>query len=132
MDLMALKSELTIDPLARGYAAMGDEQAADSLNTPDRSVLRESVATYEIFEAIVPSEFDALSVAQKARVQILLTLGSVLINGANAQATLLGAFGAGTQTRTNLIALARQAGSRAQELKLDRVTPSDVANARRL
>jgi len=32
----ALTSELTVDPLTRGYAGMTDQQAADSLNAVDR------------------------------------------------------------------------------------------------
>lgn len=132
MDLVALKSELTVDPLARGYAGMNDVAAAESLNLPNRQVLRSVIPTYEIFECIVPSEFDALTAPIKSRVQILLGLGSVRVNGSNAQTTLLGAFGVGTATRTALIALARSLGSRSDELGLGRVTPSDVANAKRV
>jgi len=41
-------------------------------------------------------------------------------------------FPAGSQTRTNLIALLKRDGSRADELGLGHVTPSHVADARRL
>lgn len=37
MDLAELQSELTVDPLGRGYAGMDAAQAAASLNTPNRS-----------------------------------------------------------------------------------------------
>lgn len=37
-DLAALKTELTTDPLGRGYAGMTDVQAADSLNAVNRPV----------------------------------------------------------------------------------------------
>ena len=132
MNLVALKSELTTDPLARGYAGMNDEAAANSLNTKDRPVLRKVIPTYEIFEAIIPSEFDALTAPIKARVQMLLGLGQISVNGANAKLTLLGAFNGGSNTRAALIALATQLGGRGDELWLGLVTPLDVADARRL
>ena len=37
-DLVALKIELDADPLVRGYSGMTDQQAADSLNTVNRSI----------------------------------------------------------------------------------------------
>lgn len=37
MNLNALASELTVDPLGRDYAAMSDSEAATSLNAVDRS-----------------------------------------------------------------------------------------------
>lgn len=132
MNLVALKAELTNDPLARGYSGMGDEAAANSLNTVNRTINRRTVPTYEIFEAIVATEYDALTTAVKARVNLLLGLSDVLVNGANAQATLLGAFVAGSATRANLIALAKEPCSRGVELGLGAITPSDVADARRL
>jgi hypothetical protein len=36
-DINLLRTEITTDPLGRGYAAMGDGQAAESLNTRNRS-----------------------------------------------------------------------------------------------
>lgn len=36
MDLVKLRTELTTDPLSRGYASMGDEDAARRLNVVDR------------------------------------------------------------------------------------------------
>lgn len=130
MDITILRAELTNDPLTRGYAGMTADAAATSLNTANRVVNRSSVSTAEIFEAIVPSEYDALTAAQKERVRVLLSLGSVLVNGANAQATLLGAFGVGTTSRTNLIAVARETVSRAVELGLGRIKPGYILEAR--
>ena len=132
MDLVALESELTNDPLARGYSGMADEAAAISLNAINRTVNRKVVPTYEVHANIVPAEYTALTTDVKANVNVLLSLGNILVNAANTQTVLLGAFGPATQTRANLILLAKEPASRAVELGLGSVTPSDVANARRL
>ena len=59
MDYAILKTELTTDPLGRGYAAKDNQQVADSLNTvnrtlqepvPIKQVLRWSVQTDAIYK----------------------------------------------------------------------------------
>ena len=126
-----LKTELATDPLARGYAVMTSQQAADSLNTANRPVERSIVAAHEVFEAVLPSEWASLSTAEKTRFQSVIGMGDVNLKGTNTRAALAAMFAAGTTTRANLIAL--QAGdpiSRAQELGLGWITAGCVERAR--
>lgn len=120
MHIIALAAELTNDPLGRGYAGMTPALAAASLNARNRpGPDRDTVPAYEILEAIVPAEWTSLSAAEKQRVQTIISAGTVNLKGANTRAMLGAAFGAGTTTRANLLAL--QAGppiSRAEELNL--------------
>lgn len=131
MNLRSLRDELIDDQLGRDYASMTDAQAATSLNTPNRPTERAVVPTYDLFDAIVPAEWAALSAVERQRVETVLSLGSVNLRGANTRASLMATFGAPTTTRANLIAL--QAGeniSRAEELGLPRVGAHHVARAR--
>ena len=132
MDLVALKAELVNDPLPRGYAVMSDESAANSLNTPNRTPNRESTDAGTILSAMVRSEFDALTTANKDYVRVVLSTAGAIPLTATFRANLAAMFAAGTTTRTNFLALQSRPGSRAEELGLGFVTPSDVANARRL
>lgn len=131
MDLVALKTELDTDPLGRGYSAMTDEQAADSLNAPVRDVDRVEFSGGMLAACITPADWTALSNGGKEAVKLYCAAGPMPMTS-NLKAVLAGLFGAGTQTRTNLIALMKRGGSRAEELGLGRVTPSNVADARRL
>lgn len=131
MDLAALEAELTNDPLGRGYSGMTDAQAADSLNTVNRPTTRTLIPAHEVFEAIVPGEWGAVSAENKARVNAMLAMGEVNAAGANTRATFQAAFGAGTTTRTNLAALQNGPNvSRATELGLSFVWAAQVGKAR--
>jgi hypothetical protein len=61
MDYQALNTELTTDPLTRGYSGMTDQQAADDLNTVYRTRDRGSMLGDEIFAATDNAEFVGLS-----------------------------------------------------------------------
>jgi hypothetical protein len=131
MDLVALKAELTTDPLARGYANMDDEAAAVSLNTKNRQANRDTLETGLLLASIVLSEFTALTAAQKQYLQLITAAPSLPLT--STLKTELGSiFPAGSATRTNFTALLKRTGSRAEELGLGNVTCSDVANAKRL
>ena len=52
-DYSALKTELTIDPLARGYATMTDAQAAASLNTVNRTGPMVDIASALLVRAVL-------------------------------------------------------------------------------
>jgi len=132
VDLIALKAELDADPLARGYAAMSDAQASASLNTLDRQKARALMSTDEILQSIVFSEFKALQNADKDNVRMVLSLGSVDPRGRAAD-IFVDAFGGASATITALQAARLEPASRVQELDIaPGVTPSDVADARRL
>lgn len=132
MNLVDLKAELTNDPLSRNYAAMGDEQAADSLNAPDRTPNRETTDAGTLLGAMVRSEYDALATASKDYVRIVLATAGPIPLTPTFRANMAAMFAAGSTTRANFLALQSRQGSRAEELGLGRISPSDVANARRL
>lgn len=141
MNLATLKAELTNDPIARGYAAMtrptdggpqpDDEAIAKSLNTADRNVDVSIIDGGMLVASVVRSEFASLSAADKQYVQLVAMASQIPLT--STVKTELGAvFGAGTATRANMLALMKKTGTRGEELGLGFVTPSDVANARRL
>lgn len=131
MDLLVLKNELTNDPLARGYSEMSDEQAAISLNTLDRNPNRTDLTGGMLAASIVRSELSALTNPDQNYVRSLLPVASMPLTN-TLKAELNNIFPSGTQTRANVINLLKRPGSRAEELDLGFVTPSNVADARRL
>jgi hypothetical protein len=117
VDLAALKAEL----LNAHYTGMTDAAAAAELNkvpswNATDKVARDLIPSYELFEAIVPSEWAAATAQEKQRVQMILGMGMVSVRGANTQQAFKDAFGAGTTTRANLIALVNRTCSRAEFL----------------
>ena len=120
-----LDSELRIDPLARVYSSMSNAQILTSINTVDRPAPDLTVSSSsEIFEAIVDSEYQLLSDANKDAVRIVLGLGDNVLVGPTSQARslMLSAFVAGTTTRANLISLVTGIlQSRAAEIGLNTV-----------
>lgn len=132
MDLVALKAELDSDPLGRGYAGMSDVEASESLNAPTREPNRDSIGGGELAAAIDFTEYVALSTAiHRQYLQLLTSADNLPVKGPLRQ-TLASFFPSGSTTRANIAAMLKQTGSRAQELELGFVTPSHVADARRL
>lgn len=130
-DLQVIKTELQNDPLGRGYSGMSDSDISESLNVPNRQPNREVLTAEMLVSAIVESEFFALPARGKAYLQLLVDAGSVQLNG-TVRSQLGSAFPAGSTTRANLLASVKRPGSRGEELGFGYVTPSNVANARRL
>jgi len=130
--IQAIKDELSIDPLTRGYAGMDDQQAADSLNTVDRTVDREFMTASEIFESIEVAEYKALAAGEKSAVDKVLGLGDNIriAPGTKARAFLLDAFTAGSTTRSNLATIAQESVSRSVEIGVGPVHIGDVQHAR--
>ena len=126
----AIHDEVINDPLGIGYAAMSDVQAADSLNTVNRVVTVDSIEGQDVVAALVPGEVNALSAAQQRNLWGVIGAGAVRPDDAEVKAFFGGLFGAATTTRANLIALANQTISRAQELGLGEVKPPYVNEAR--
>ncbi len=115
-----LKTEIQ-NPFYSNWITSGNHVAiANYLNVVNTGIIiqRKLVPTYEIFEAIVPSELFGSGVTsqERARLDTLLGLGNVDAQGANTKQAFLSIFPQGTTTRQNLIALARRTGSRAEEL----------------
>lgn len=132
MDLAALKTELTSDPAAIGYAAAnGDHDAITKLlNRPQRTIDAESLPSGVLVSCIDRAEFAALSAADKQYLNLFVTAGDVPMSQ-NVRQALRVLFPAGSETRTRINRATRRAGSRAEELGLGRVTESDVADALR-
>lgn len=132
MDYQALWTEISTDPLSRGYAGMTDAEIAESLNTADRTITRDTLGSAEIYEQIVVSEFQALTDGEKTLVRDILGLGgNIQVGpGTKARTVLINVFGAGSQTITDLAAALEQTVSRAAELDLPRIYVHDVATAR--
>ena len=138
IDYIVLKTELNIDPQGYGYSAYWangqDWKLAELINQTRDNILiaRDIVPAYEIFETIVPSEWVSLSAQEKERIQLILSMGEILIKGENTKASFQTAFGAGTTTRKNILNLITRKGSRAEQLFGSGILISwdDVAKAR--
>lgn len=131
MNLEDLKTEITTDPLGRGYASLGDVEIAASLNRPDRQPNRDTLDAGLLVASIVRSEYAALGNGEKDYLR-LIAMAQTLPLTQTVKVELSAIFPAGSQTRANLVALMKRPGSRAEELGFGHVTPSDVADAKRL
>lgn len=120
MDIAALATELTTDPEGIGYSGMSNQEAADALNVANRPAARETLSGADIYNCIEPSEFTALTDAQKQIVRDVFGLGdSIDVRaGTNTRAALLAIFNGGSTTRANLIAKAQTTIPRWQEINL--------------
>ena len=132
MDLAALKTEITSDPAAIGYAAAnGDHLAiAGLLNRQQRTIDAESLPSGVLVSCIDRAEFAVLSAADKAYLNLFVTAGDVPMS-TNVRQALRALFPVGSETRTKINQSTRRTGSRAEELGFGRVTESDVADALR-
>ncbi len=131
-----LTSELTTDPLGRGYSGMSDAAVLADLNTAYRDNWV-PVSGAEMFEALNATEFTALSPGDRARVDRILSLsigstgGIATAPGSQARAEMISVFGGGSATITALAAIANQQITRAAELGLAGwVTVGRIATAR--
>jgi DNA-directed RNA polymerase subunit F len=141
-DLIAIKAELTNDPLTLGLttSSADDEANANALNLVRVSIQvdRESVPVSEIVRAVDADEYIALSGPQRDYLQFITNGGSVDPKSGNeVREALLQFFSAQSETRTKLLALVTESSSRINQLYKagtvtggNFVTPSDVANAR--
>lgn len=143
-DLLAIKAELTNNPLAlSGYLAptsANDEANANALNLVrvECQVDRETIPADEVNKAIDRDEFGALSTADRQWLGLITAGGSLNPkSGGEVREGLLQLFAVGTESRTALTALLTESASRIEQLykagtlqQGGTVTPSDVANAR--
>lgn len=118
MNLEKLGIELS-DPKFKG---LDDEQIANALNTADREVDVEVIDTGVVVASITREEFGKLSHDDKEYVGLLARRDTL-----PATATIKAELTALLPT-LNL----KRSGSRAEELGLGNVTPSQVADAKRL
>jgi len=129
MDYKVLAAELALP----AYAKMSNAQAAAALNAASVSVARTFITGAELWECTLLAEYAALAQAARDAYQVLVSLGSIDVSeGSNSRMALAVLFGAGTQTRANLLALAGKGTmqSRAAQLGLPFVGEHHVATAR--
>ena len=131
MDLQALKTELLAGHPGTGPYSANDETAAGQLNATNRQPNRETLDSGLLVASIVRSELTALAAADKEYLRLVAMAQSLPLT-ATVKAELGAIFPNGSTTRTNLLALLKRPGSRAEELGLGFVTASNVADARRL
>lgn len=125
-----LSDELLNDPLGLGYSGMSDLQAADSLNTQNRVITSQFLSGSDIFNATDDAEYDLLTDLQKSSWDALCAIDSINTGGGVAKSREKELFGAGTNTRSNLIAARQSTVSRAQELGLSNVREGTITTAR--
>ncbi len=134
-ELQLIKTDLTNGHPSTGAYGADDSAAADKFNVVNRTREKSTISGAELYNSVDPTEFAALAAAAQTRVRDIWGLGGAIDvrTGKNARVVLLSVFGAGTTTRANLAALVSDTCSRGAELGLAGfVTPSDVADARRL
>lgn len=135
MDYLALKAEIDNDPKGLGYTGKTDQEVADLLNEiglSNETVDRGVIDAHEVVSACEFSELDILTDKQQAMLSFIVSAGQVDTSNIKIKSIFAGLFGAGTQTRTNLLALAIRPASRAEVLFGQIVSLIDVHIARRI
>lgn len=131
--LADLKAELTLDPLAIGYAGFSAIECVASLNARTRPGNVLSV-TKDVFvnKVLRWNEVETLSAAKRDTLAIMMQADNLdlSVNG-NPITYLATLFGPATQTYANYLALATPMLSRAEELGLGSISLQQIQEARR-
>ena len=129
MNIAALKIEDVAGHPDTGEYDVDVEIAAGQMNAVNRSLNRPTMTASEVYNAIVPAAYTALTADEKEEVWNILHLG--VINPFGLEATRMTAiFGAGSDTITALAALRKTSVSRADEIGLGFVWPAQITQAR--
>ena len=131
-DERKIKAYVDAEP-SISFAGNTDQEILDHLN--EASVTRWSTVTSaQIYEATDSSEFASKTAAQKVRVDRILGLAGEIETapGAKARAELIDIFGGGSQTITNLAAIASESITRGTAAGIGIVRMGEVERARRL
>lgn len=130
----ALRTELTTDPLGRGYSGMTAGQAAASLNAVNRDVQRQSLSGDQVFNAADPAELAALGTPVNIpKLQLFVSFCArehIDPFGATNVRLLQEIFGNGSTTLGRLANLRTEPNSRGVEIGFGRVGVGDVEEAR--
>lgn len=134
MDYQALKAELDSGHPVTGAYNADNALAAAEMNALNVSVQRETISSSIIFESIAETDFDTLTTAQKEKLQLILGLGDEVQVGptSRTRAMLLAMFGAGTDTRANLVAAVTETISRSSQLGFTAIDQYKIEYARTL
>ena len=123
-----VQAEQANDPVSIGYTGndVSDAALMNSLTT-GRTTIAASVTSSDIYEAMVRSEYDALSASDKVSIDQILGLGDGIPtdSGSKTRADILAIFGGGSTTWSNLVAVVTSTISRATELGVGRVHSRD-------
>lgn len=114
-DMVKLHNEVINDPLNRSYAGMTDAQVLASLKTANRTLPRDTVPAYEVKDAIVLSDWSAISAANREYVAMILNSELIATKPGNIRSALASIFN-GRPTLTNLAALQTRPVNRLEEL----------------
>ncbi len=127
-----LKAEIDGDPLSRGYAGMSDREVAKSLREiSDRALPNEHVETEDLIAAVHHSAYPS-TVRMQNLLSWITSRDVVKISAPNIRSALRTIFNGHAQTLSAIRALENGTQSRAQELKLGRVTEKHVHHARKI
>lgn len=136
LDLTALKNELESDPQGLGYTGsdVGDADLLNERGASGETVLRQAIPMGEVYAQVEwISEWLALTDVEREGFRQLTSTDTLDASSPRIRAALEAIFGAGSDTWSNLAAIATRPASRAEVLFGNgvRVTPSDAADARR-
>jgi hypothetical protein len=131
MDLVALKTELTTDPVAIGYAGKSHEDQAVLINRPQRTVNKAQFEGADLASCLDPVEFAALTAVQRTWIQMLTTANGSLTLFASLRQDIRAVLATATKSLAKFNQTINRSGSRAEEIGLGAVTTSDIADALR-
>lgn len=129
VDIEALAAELLAGHPVTGVYDADAQLAADQLNALNRTRNRTSMTGSEVLNAVVKSEYVALTDANKDRMWQVLHLGDLDPFGVEAD-LLIDIFGGGSGTITALASARKVDISRADELGFRTVRSGEVIEAR--
>lgn len=101
MNYQILATELALP----AYAGLSDQAAADAINAKTVAVDVTATTGADILEATTTGDYGALTTEQRNLWRSLIVMQNLHLDRPNTRAILGSLFGAGTQTRTNLLAL---------------------------
>lgn len=130
--LTSLKSEITSDPTAIGYAGKDHEAIARLINNAPRQVADDGEKpTWQLFRCFEVSELTTAEAdpIKFRRLQLLCGMPSINPDAARLRQHIIQIFGNPSTTLTRFDNWARRSGTRAEELGFGRVTESNVADA---
>lgn len=129
MNYQLLRDEIDIDPLARGYSGMDNQQVADDINTIYRERNRDRMSATEVLNTVDTTEWDALTADNQRKAWDVLHMGSELNPFGNEAQIFISIFGGGSQTIADLAIARKEDISRGVEIGVSSVRASDVDKA---
>ena len=128
------RTEITGDPLTRGYSGLTDVQIRDDLNTAYRTQAIDQISVQDFHANLDATEYAALVGDDASDVRDMFFLAGGFIDvssGSFARTRLLVIFPGGTTTRTNLLGLFEENITRAAELGAPNAKLGEIEEARR-